>query len=303
MMSDSLSSILSAFHCHISVSGELKADGAWAIRFPAPHAIKFGAVVQGTCWHSIGQSGNMIQLEEGDVFIVNGGSPLYLAQDPIRTPVDAVSAFAEGQSAVLGNGQDFHLLGGHVVLDAIGYRLLSESLPPIIHIAANSERARVLSWLLQQLVLESANNHPGSAAAQSPLAHLLFLHALREYLDRGDLTQGWLKAISDPQIAPAMQCLHHTPERNWRIEDLANASGMSRSRFVERFKMISGMAPITYLTFWRMQLAQTALMQGEPSLSALAFRLGYSSESAFSSAFKRTVGLSPAHYRAQNRTE
>jgi AraC-like DNA-binding protein len=46
-----------------------------------------------------------------------------------------------------------------------------------------------------------------------------------------------------------------------------------------------------------MRLAERALRSESVPVSALALSLGYTSESAFSNAFKRTVGMSPKRYR------
>ena len=62
---------------------------------------------------------------------------------------------------------------------------------------------------------------------------------------------------------------------------------MSRTSFAERFKSVVGVAPLTYLTNWRMQLAARSLRRSELPISGLARQFGYLSESAFSNAFKR----------------
>ena len=51
-----------------------------------------------------------------------------------------------------------------------------------------------------------------------------------------------------------------------------------------------------YLTRWRMLLAADRLTNGGETVSALAPALGYESESAFSTAFKRVMGAPPRHY-------
>lgn len=76
---------------------------------------------------------------------------------------------------------------------------------------------------------------------------------------------------------------------------------MSRASFAERFRRVAGMPPLTYLSKWRMMLAQRALADDETRIGSLATRLGYASESAFSNAFKRQIGVSPAAYRRQLR--
>ncbi|WP_152971094.1 helix-turn-helix transcriptional regulator, partial [Rhizobium ecuadorense] len=67
--------------------------------------------------------------------------------------------------------------------------------------------------------------------------------------------------------------------------------------FALRFKTVAGVAPLTYLTRWRMRLAERELREGSMPVSALALSLGYTSESAFSNAFKRMTGMAPRRYR------
>jgi AraC-like DNA-binding protein len=58
--------------------------------------------------------------------------------------------------------------------------------------------------------------------------------------------------------------------------------------------------PIRYLTLWRLQTAKLQLRETAKAVSQLAYAVGYESEEAFSRAFKREFGLSPARWRAQN---
>src|ERR687892_673570 len=85
----------------------------------------------------------------------------------------------------------------------------------------------------------------------------------------------------------------------WRLEELARAAAMSRTSFAERFRTVAGVPPLTYLNRWRMLLAQRALRGGDVRVGSLAFELGYASESAFSTAFKREVGESPLRSRCR----
>ena len=72
---------------------------------------------------------------------------------------------------------------------------------------------------------------------------------------------------------------------------------MSRSAFAARFKEKVGIAPLDYLTQWRMYRAAILLRKGELSVFAIAERVGYGDESAFAKAFKRFSGRSPGVYR------
>jgi len=73
-------------------------------------------------------------------------------------------------------------------------------------------------------------------------------------------------------------------------------AGMSRSVFAQRFREAVGETPIAYLTRWRMLLAAEQLARGRDSLAETAASLGYESENAFNTAFKRIMGCSPRRY-------
>ena len=72
---------------------------------------------------------------------------------------------------------------------------------------------------------------------------------------------------------------------------------MSRSAFFSRFTAVVGEAPSAYLTRYRMHLARAKLRSRDVSLAVIASEVGYSSEAAFSRAFKRSVGVTPSSWR------
>jgi len=51
-----------------------------------------------------------------------------------------------------------------------------------------------------------------------------------------------------------------------------------------------------YLTRWRMMLAGERLANSSEPIGTIALSLGYESESAFSTAFKRVMACSPRQY-------
>ena len=71
-------------------------------------------------------------------------------------------------------------------------------------------------------------------------------------------------------------------------------AGASAPRFSAK---LVGSSPMQYLTQWRMHLAERDLCQTDQPIAGVAYRLGYTSESAFSNAFKRIKGVAPRAYR------
>jgi AraC-like DNA-binding protein len=90
--------------------------------------------------------------------------------------------------------------------------------------------------------------------------------------------------------------MHDEPARGWTLQELAQHVGMSRSTFALKFKETVGEPPMEYLTRWRMLLAGDRLENSSDPVSVIALSLGYESESAFSTAFKRVMGCSPRQY-------
>jgi AraC-like DNA-binding protein len=296
---DPFSDILSFMRARVLHSSGLIAGGDWAVRFPRSTKIKFWGVAKGYCWLMQG-SAAPIRIETGDVLLCNGGPPLAFASDPGVVPVDIAVAARNRVGAVLrhNEGDDFFLLGGQVALEADCEALLFEALPPFIHIRAASPQAGDLHWLMNQMVRERDGGLLGADAAMGQLAHLMFIRILRAHLDAADtIDPGWLRAVADRRLAPALHLMHGEPGRAWQLDELAKAAGMSRASFAAYFKMVAGLTPIAYLTDWRMRLAKRELRDGSKPLRPLAQSLGYASESAFSNAFKRVTGSAPRTYR------
>lgn len=300
MQSDPFSDILKFTRAASLVTGGFRAGGEWAIGFPAPDKIKFFAVVKGQCWVRIEGEPQPVLFETGDVGLLAARRATVLSSAPDLEPVDAMGLFsgAGKATATLGGGEDFAHLGGHVLLDKVSGRLLEGVLPPWIHIRAASPRAEVFRWVLHHLVEERAQPLPGGSLVSEQLSQLLFIQILRAHLETsGPMPAGWLRALADPRVAPALRLMHGDPARNWHLEELAQACAMSRTTFAVRFKEAAGVAPLSYLADWRMRLAERALREEDTPVAVLAQSLGYASESAFSHAFKRVTGQSPNAWR------
>jgi AraC-like DNA-binding protein len=298
---DPFSDILQFANAHSVVSGGFTAGGAWALQFPPPDKIKFFGVVRGVCCLRLDGRQAPLRIEAGDVFLLSAPGAFVLASDMNVRPLQAAEVFAQhaGSIVPLGGGDDFFLIGGHVRLNPANAGLLAGVLPPLIHVPATAPEATVLHWLLRQMVHEYAAQLPGGSLASAQLAQLMFVQILRAHLQAGGpLGAGWLRAAADARIAPALRLMHGDPGHAWTLEALARACAMSRTSFALHFKTMAGIAPLGYLAQWRMQLAQRALREDGTPISVLSQWLGYTSESAFSHAFKRVTGQAPKHFRS-----
>jgi AraC-like DNA-binding protein len=82
---------------------------------------------------------------------------------------------------------------------------------------------------------------------------------------------GWLAGLRDAKIGKALAVLHTRPAHTRTTDELAQAVGMSRSAFAERFTSLVGMPPMRYLTRCRLQLAAVRLRESPRSLGKIAY--------------------------------
>jgi AraC-like DNA-binding protein len=302
MKADPLTDILTLANARCVITRSFAAGGSWAIRFPALSRIKFVAIVKGGCWLDVEDTVARLRLETGDVFMLSPQRSYTLATDLSATVKDGSRIFADvaNNFAKVGDGSEFLGVSGHIDLDPEHGSVLTDVLPPLLHVGRNAPQAAAMRWLLDQLVQEvtGESEQPGAVLASTQLAQLLFLQILRSHVAAsGPLVVGWIGALGDERIARALRLMHRQPDRAWQLGELAKEAGMSRTSFALRFKTTAGVAPLTYLLNWRMRLAEHGLRKGSMSIAELAKSLGYASESAFSNAFKRTNGMAPKRYK------
>lgn len=303
MSDDPLSDVLRLAEASSVVSGGFIAGGVWALRFPPPNRLKFSAVARGTCWLRVDGVEPAVLLQEGDVVVLDGRRGFVVANDLATPTQDAYRVLATKRDgfAEVGNGArgECVILSGMMALNPASGALLTDVLPDIVHVRAVSPRAAPLRWIVEQILEERSSSQPGAAVASTQLAQLLFVQVLRAHAaSAGTLPSSWLRAISDERLAPALRLMHGEPRRTWTLDELARATAMSRTTFATRFKAVAGVAPLAYLAQWRMRLAQHSLRQDDSSIAEIGANLGYTSESAFSNAFKRVTGAAPRDYRS-----
>jgi AraC-like DNA-binding protein len=295
---DPLSDVLSLLKLRTYVSGGFDAGGDWSIEFGPHEGIKFQAVVSGECWLSVEGVPEPVHVTAGDCLLLPRGRPFRVASDLALPSIDlsGLTPSVNGGVNSHNGGGDFFSVGGYFTLTGDHAPILLGLLPPIVHIRKESDKA-VLRWCLERLRQELREPQPGGFLVAQQLASLMLVQALRLHLAEGTSgSVGWLFALSDKQMSAAIHAMHANPARRWTLKLLAECVGMSRTAFTLKFRDTVGVSAMDYLTRWRMLLAGDRLMNSDDPISSIAQSLGYESESSFSTAFKRVVGVSPRQY-------
>ncbi|MFI6586767.1 AraC family transcriptional regulator [Embleya sp. NPDC050493] len=202
------------------------------------------------------------------------------------------------------------LLSGTFRLDAPGGLSPTMDLPETIHLADGPNQdasVRALVDLLRQEETEPApgNASPGAMATHAvtdALLDALLVCLLRWWHRRHGARPTWDMSVPDPAIGRVLCAMHHNPEQPWTVERLGAVADLPRSTFARRFTESVGRPPLSHLTLVRMNAAATLLRDTDAPLSAVAQHVGYASEFAFSTAFKREFGIAPTTYRQKQPT-
>lgn len=296
---DPLSDMLSLLRVRSYMSGGFDAGGDWSIHFDQHDGIKFYAVVSGECWLSVDGMPDPVQVKSGDCFLLPRGRAFRMASDVSLTPLNAIvflSTAQNGRINLYNGGGQFLSVCGHFELAGDHADVLLGVLPPIVYIYKEADKA-VLRWCVDQMMHELREARPGNSLVIEHLSHMMLVQALRLHMAEGpNGGPGWLCALADKQVSVAIKSMHDDPARRWTVQSLAESVAMSRTAFTLRFKKMVGKSPMEYLTHWRMLLAADKLSNSRDSISIISASLGYESESAFSTAFKRVMQVSPREY-------
>ena len=279
----------------------------WNLALPArPYAL-FHYLSRGSATLALEQ-GRELRLTEGDFVVVTRGEPHVIYSDRRTKPLPVLDLDRlDGRLGVVRHGGSAQPLStmicGNFTVARPSRGSVLELLPPVLLLKPMADGGW-LEAILQRMVSEAALERPGQGVALSRLTEVLFVEVLRSWIKSlGPGEGGWLGAMADPHIGPALQLIHDRPDRPWTLGDLGHSVGLGRSAFSARFTKLVGESMYRYLIARRMSEAAFLLETSDEGIARIATRVGYETATAFSKLFHRHHGLSPGRYRAVLRSD
>lgn len=232
---------------------------------------------------------------QGDVILVPRGDPHHIGDagghaDPATQPAPEPAPEPAPSPARW-------LCGTFTIGDPRASHLLASLPPAIVLRGARGPALEGLEVARRMLLIEMESPSQGSAVMVARILDLLFIQILRAWADGAGAEPNWLAGALDPQIGPALSAIHREPGRDWTVEELARACCLSRSAFAARFVARVGKPPATYLAHVRLDAAADLLRTTSLPVGSIGEHVGYTSEAAFSRAFKHRYGRPPALWR------
>ena len=278
----------------------------WGLELPSiEDAVMFHFVTSGVCWLEAGESEPPVLLAPGDLALVPHGRGHRLVSEPgSPAPIlfDLPRELVSERYEILrhgGGGAKTTVMCGVASFTHPVAKLLLGLLPAVVTVhAAEAPDSDWIHATLRLIASEARSLQPGGETVVTRLADILVIQVIRSWIERDPAARrGWLGALQDERIGPAVALIHREPGREWTVDALAREVAMSRSAFAARFTSLVGEPPLQYLTRWRMNLAVERLTRENATVADVAGTLGYQSEAAFSRSFKRFVGVSPRQAR------
>ena len=292
--------------CVVSHSGQ---PGS-SVLSGGPNTIFFHVLTEGRCKARLAAGGETLEFGVGDLVMLPRDDTHLLGSDLRMVPTFAEALVQPAPSGELmrikhgGGGEKTRFVCGFLRCDERLCRPMLETLPRLLRVPLGDGTATAwLTSLLHAGARETSAPRPGGETVLAKLSELLFVEALRRYIELLPEQQtGWLAGLRDRYVGRALAVMHEDPGRDWTVQDLAERVGLSRSSLAQRFTDFIGQPPMQYLTRWRLTIAAQRLRSEKTTLARIAADSGYDSEAAFNRAFKRALGTTPAAWRRSDRS-
>ena len=276
----------------------------------ARHVISYHVVLAGRGLASV-PGERPVGIETGDVIVFPHGDPYVMASGAGVSPeLDSEQTLAFFKDLAVGRlpfvipegggaPPKAQFICGFLGCDLGPYNPVLSSLPRLLHVRRpESAEPDLLDGLIDMTVAEARANRLGAQSIRLGLSELMFVEVLRRHLTAASVDRpNWLTGLRDPIVGRALAQIHASPSARWTLEKLAREAGTSRSVLAERFSTAVGLSPIRYLAMWRLQIAARLLSDSDDKICTIAEAVGFSSEAAFSRAFKKAIGQSPFDWR------
>jgi AraC-like DNA-binding protein len=275
-----------------------------ALRFPCDRSVGFHVVVAGTAYVHLPDDPAPIELGPGDiVFMARGAVHLLSTTAQLRgLPIEDITLARNWRGE--GTGACSMVSGAYQLWNAPVHPFFSELPTSFVLRAERTPRLSAVGLTVAMLAEEAQHEALGRETVLHGLLDVLFTHLLRAIVEaQGAGAAGWSHAIREPHIRQAVTLLHEEYARDWTLETLARAVGLSRSVLAERFRTAMGDTPLAYLRTVRIQRAMRLLIDGGQTLEQVALAVGYHDAFGFSKAFKKSVGESPGEFRRRDAAE
>ncbi|CAM4464556.1 AraC family transcriptional regulator [Vibrio agarivorans] len=290
---DPLSAMLSILNLKVAISVNAQFCGGWLL----------GHKTNEKSFHLISHGECILELNDKPLQYLSRGDLIIFMRKVHHTLKPSFNSSKEEERISPNQGiiaSATGILCGSFAYENTKAESLMRALPDVLVIRNDSNVRRWVEPLINLIQLESQEHNLGSDLIIKKLTEALLIQAIRSFIKMGHFEVGILRLMADVKLSNAILAVQNAPEAPWTVERLAKECAMSRTAFATHFKNTSAWSPMEYVTWWRMQVAWSRLVDRE-TIYAVSSLVGYRSEAAFSRAFKKAFSIGPGEVRASKR--
>lgn len=270
----------------------------WGFALPENQGPRFHMVLKGQCYFGSDAFETVLAMPSDIVMIPNGHAHW------IASSVDADRQSVEYCDRVVGEqlptGQPVQVRNrlscGTVHYNHSSSHPIFSSLPNVIHFAGLQSHDPLHALAI---LIDTELAHRGTYRGHiiDRLTEVLFSQLIYRHSENfGGLIEA-VPASIDRRIYTALLSIHQHPDKKWTLDELGEKAGMSRATLVRHFQVAVGMAPIAYISHWKMVKAYNLVKHSNYSFEQIAQSLGYESKEAMNKVFSKQHGCSPTGVR------
>lgn len=137
---------------------------------------------------------------------------------------------------------------------------------------------------------------------QPGASHESLASALKKEEEKEIVAGNSVISMQDATVKKATKfIIDNITDPDMKIDNIAQAMGMSRSVLYGKIKAAVGMTPIDFVRHIRIMKAIEMLKETDETLTSIAFSVGFSDPKYFSKVFKKEMGIIPSEYREKNK--
>lgn len=232
------------------------------------------------CGHDIAETGQETEL---------------IVWKDIAEPIgDGMMKFARGVGPVIVSAC------GTISADCEGLDLFARLREPIVEPLSGDAAVRAAFEIITR---ELQRPRFGTKPLIEALMKQCLILSLRNQVERGKMVLLPFFGGGDPRLVHALLNLMEDPAREHTVDELAAASGMSKSLFSERFSEAFDRPPMDLLKQIRLHRAANLLRSTSLPVQVIGFTVGYVSRSYFSRAFRTAYGRDPKTFRDEAQSQ
>lgn len=295
---DVLGDVLETLHFRGSIFFRSNLAAPWGMSLDDSQSPRFHIALSGDCFVGSDKS-EAVKIAAQDVVMLPMGNSHWIADKPDRklVPSSMAGEACELNTPLFQEGDITNrLICGIIHFEEGMSHPIFDALPSVIHFSSLDESGPI--WSVINLIdAEMNHEYKSNNGVVDRLTEVLFIQLMNDYIENSDIAIGFLAALSDKRVNKALSLIHKEPEFEWTLPVLGERVGMSKATLVRRFQEVVGVAPMKYISDWRIMKAYNLIKYSSTSLENIASSLGFSSGKTLTRAFNRHYGYTPSKLR------